>query len=237
MYPLGDAAACIDLGNIIDESINKKVIAIRNRLERFSFDGLKDIIVAYSSVSVYYDPILVKKPGLQQATVFDFVRSKLEDAFHQSLIEEHGNSDIFKIPVCYSGACGIDMAFLSKVKKISKEEIIQLHLSKIYRVYMIGFLPGFSYLGKIDEKLEIARKPKPIQVPAGSVGIAGKQTGIYPIACPGGWQIIGRTPLKFFDPGAVMPSRLNIGNYVQFYEISEEEFNDCLVVKDTETKH
>jgi len=228
IYSLGDSGACIELGNLIDEAINKKTISIRDWLNKNPFEGLKDIIVAYSSVSLYYDPVLVRKNSAVSRTVFDFIADKLEAAFHQSHIEEQSHKNIINIPVCYSSDYGIDIEFLSNKKNISKEEIIHLHTSKIYRVYMIGFLPGFSYLGKIDEQLEIARKPKPVPIPPGSVGIAGMQTGVYPFACPGGWQIIGRTPVKFFEPGTAVPTRLHIGDYVQFYEIGKDEFNELL---------
>jgi inhibitor of KinA len=226
IYPLGDAAAGIELGSLIDESINKKAIAIREWLDQNAFEGLRDIIVAYSSVSVYYDPILVKRNNPSKKTAFDFVAQRLETAFHQSASGGGHSGNSFKIPVCYSDEFGIDIEYLSREKNISREEIIHLHTSKTYRVYMIGFLPGFSYLGKINEKLVIARKPKPITISAGSIGIAGSQTGIYPLVCPGGWQIIGRTPLKFFEANALMPTLLNIGDYVQFYEISKDEYDE-----------
>jgi inhibitor of KinA len=226
IYPLGDAAACIDLGNTIDEEINKKVIAIREWLMANSFEGLKDIIIAYSSISVYYDPIIIKKKNHFQSTVFEVVKQKLETAFHESAIAGKTNENIIRIPVCYSNDFGVDIDFISKEKQISKEEIIQVHTSKIYRVYMIGFLPGFSYLGKLDEKLSIPRKMKPITVAAGSVGIAGNQTGIYPLVCPGGWQIIGRTPVKLFDYIGIVPIKICAGDYVQFYEINKEEFEN-----------
>ena len=226
IYPLGDAAACIDLGNIIDEEINKKIIAIGEWLQSNFFEGLKDIVIAYGSISVYYDPAIVKKKNHFQSSVFKFISEKLETAFHQSVAEDETNKKTIRIPVCYSNDFGIDMDFLSKEKNISKEEIIHLHTSKIYRVYMIGFLPGFSYLGKLDEGLAIPRKLRPVTIAAGSVGIAGMQTGIYPLASPGGWQIIGRTPMKSFDPNATIPVMMNAGDHIQFYEISKDEFED-----------
>ena len=225
IYPLGDAAACIELGNQINLDINIKAIAIRDWLSGNAFEGLRDIIVAYCSVSIYYDPTDVKKKNHLSKTVFGFVSEKLAEAFHRSIPIEVINNEPIKIPVCYANDFGTDIDFVSKEKKISREEIIQLHTSKTYRVYMIGFLPGFPYLGQVDEKLNIPRKAKPITVAAGSVGLASGQTGIYPLGCPGGWQIIGRTPMKFFDAYADIPVTLHIGNEVQFYEITKDEFN------------
>jgi len=224
IFPLGDAAACIDLGNRIDAGLNRKVIAMNNWLRRNPFEGLKDTVIAYSSLSIYYDPINLRNKNKSVSTAFEFVRQNLETAYQESVAIEENNNDIIRIPVCYSNDFGIDMEFLVKEKNISREEIIHLHTSKIYRVYMIGFLPGFSYMGKVDEKLMIPRKPKPVPVVAGSVGIAGSQTGIYPLDTPGGWQIIGRTPLKLFNSDAAVPVTLNIGNQIKFYEISKEEF-------------
>jgi len=234
IYPLGDAAACIDLGNIIDEEINKKIIAIREWLQSNSFEGLKDIIIAYSSISVYYDPIILKKKLHLHSTVFEFISQKLEIAFQQAIVTDEMDKKIIQIPVCYSNEFGIDIDFISQKKNISKEEIIHLHTSKIYRVYMIGFLPGFSYLGKLDEKIALPRKPKPVTIAAGSVGIAGMQTGIYPLVSPGGWQIIGRTPMKSFDPNATMPVIMNAGDYIKFYEISKDEFENYKVTNKSE---
>lgn len=188
------------------------------------FDGLNDILIAYASLSVYYDPVFLKRKVNLNTNVFEFVSQKLETAFAESIVTAEKNGDIIRIPVCYSDEFGIDTGFVSKQKNISKAEIIHLHTSTTYRVYMIGFLPGFSYLGKVHEKLVMPRKVNPIPVPAGSVGIAGGQTGIYPMNTPGGWQIIGRTPLKLFDPKADVPSLLNAGNHVQFFEISKNEF-------------
>ncbi|HLK28070.1 MAG TPA: 5-oxoprolinase subunit PxpB [Puia sp.] len=226
IYPLGDAAACIDLGNIIDEDINRKIIAIQSWLHSNPFEGLKDIVIAYASISVYYDPLITKKRTHFQSTVFEFIRQKLEAAFSNSTTIDENDKKVIRIPVCYSDEFAIDINFISSKKQISREEIIHLHTSKTYRVYMIGFLPGFSYLGQVDEKLIIPRKKKPITVAAGSVGIAGSQTGVYPLACPGGWQIIGRTPMKFFDSKATLPVMMNAGDHVQFYEISRDEFEN-----------
>ena len=144
----------------------------------------------------------------------------------EEIIQETTQQRKISIPVCYSRAFAPDIEFIASEKNISIEKIIQLHTSKSYTVYMIGFLPGFSYMGEVAEAIAIPRKIQPVSVAAGSVGIAGKQTGIYPLESPGGWQIIGRTPLKIFDKGKSDPVLLQPGDEIQFYSISEDEFKN-----------
>jgi inhibitor of KinA len=131
---------------------------------------------------------------------------------------------VFHIPVCYEEEYGTDLASVAAQKQIPLSVVIDKHTSRTYKVYMIGFLPGFSYMGEVDEQIAVPRKYQPVPVIAGSVGIAGSQTGIYPLNCPGGWQIIGRTPVKPFDSNALQPVKLHAGDHVQFYAISREEF-------------
>jgi len=133
--------------------------------------------------------------------------------------------DLIRIPVCYDNEFAIDLPWIAEQKSLTREEIIRLHSSRQYHVYMLGFLPGFSYMGEVDEKIIVRRKPEPQQILAGSVGIAGKQTGIYPLNSPGGWQIIGRTPLKMFNKDNIEPCLLKAGDAVEFYSITSEEFD------------
>ena len=225
IFPLGDAAATIDFGNAISREANKKVQRIRQWFADHPFKGLKDVIAAYSSLSVFYDPLSVKMNYALPGTVFDFVQAKLEEGWrHASEVPLTGQGDLVEIPVCYDGSLAPDLAFVASTNHLSKEEIIELHTAGLYYVYMIGFLPGFSYMAEVDPRLVIPRKSVPVQVAAGSVGIAGSQTGIYPLSCPGGWQILGRTPWLMFDPASVNPSRLKQGDCVRFYRISREEY-------------
>ena len=216
----------LELGHLIDEQVNRRVLTLEAWLRERSFSGLKDIIVAYSSITVFYDPAEMRQSGWSDG-VHKHIRQLLEEAWVAtegklpSFLEER---EPIRIPVCYGGGFGPDLEGLSNLLKISPEDIIRLHSSFIYRVYMIGFLPGFPYLGRIDPRLETGRKSRPAPVAAGGVGIAGNQTGIYPVNSPGGWQIIGRTPVKLFDPKKEPPVRLNIGDQVQFYAVSKEEF-------------
>jgi inhibitor of KinA len=226
IFPIGDSSVTIELGNLINEELNLKVQAIQQWLSSNRFEGLKDMISSYSSLSVFYDPVLIRRNYPEAKTAYEFVKIKLEEAWNNSEIKEQVDSTIISIPVCYDDYFGTDLHFLSKEKGLPKEDIVGLHTYNIYRVYMIGFLPGFSYLGDVDEQLIIPRKSRPVPVAAGSVGIAGRQTGIYPLNSPGGWQIIGRTPVKLFDPFAAIPVKLKMGDRVKFYAITKEEYEN-----------
>jgi inhibitor of KinA len=228
IFPLGDSAITLDLGNTIDELHNIKVLAIYDWLRAHPFPGLLDIIAAYSSVSVFYDPAVLRAsgvPGDRGAShwVEGLLRKAMETAEPPDTVHS-GNT--FHIPVCYEQEFGPDLPSLAGRKRLSVEEVIQLHSAIVYRVYMIGFLPGFSYMGTVDERLQLQRKERPVPVAAGGVGIAGMQTGIYPLSSPGGWQIIGRTPLKLFDPAKEPPILLRAGDNVQFHPISSGEFRE-----------
>lgn len=224
IFSLGDSALTIELGNRIEKELNLKILAMQNWLLSNRFDGMMDLVVAYSSLSVLYDPLIVKRKNPTTPTALDYVKSKIEQAFTNSESYEPYTGARIEIPVCYDEVYGMDQEFISKHNGISKEELVQLHCSRVYRVFMIGFLPGFPYMGEVDNRLIIARKNRPVPLIAGSVGIAGSQTGVYPLNSPGGWQIIGRTPLKLFDPFSDIPSKLSIGDYVQFFPITWEQF-------------
>jgi inhibitor of KinA len=228
IFPLGDSAITIDLGNYIDEERNIKTLAIQEWLRRHSFPGLLDIIMAYSSVSVFYDPAEVVAGGCAPAGgIYPWLAGLLKRAWEEAgeaprSMGEEGR--LFEIPVCYEAPYGPDLQWVAEQKGLTPSTVIELHTAMVYRVYMIGFLPGFPYLGTLDRRLEIPRKPQPVRVPAGGVGIAGMQTGIYPLNSPGGWQIIGRTPVALFDPHAESPTRLQAGDRVRFFAIPAKEF-------------
>ena len=224
IFPLGDSALAIDFGNVISEDINKKVISLFKALQKKPLPGMIEGVPAYSSLNIIYDPVFIRKNFSKNNTAFDWVKEQTEKFLQTHNESEAEPSRFIKIPVCYEEEFGTDIARIAKAKQLSREEIIQLHASKKYRVYMVGFLPGFPYMGEVDEKIAMSRKPQPQPVAAGSVGIAGRQTGIYPLPSPGGWVIIGRTPLKLFDPGNGHPTLLNAGDMIEFYPISKEEF-------------
>lgn len=226
IFPLGDAALTIDFGNTIDEIINHKVLALFHLLKENPPKGVIECVPAYSTLTVYYDVWIVRKYNPQYTTAFEAVADQLEQQLAQPIEDLQLQSQHHRIPVCYDPAFALDMDAMVTAKNISVEDIVRIHSSKTYTVYMLGFLPGFTYMGKVDDAITMPRKinPRP-GVEAGSVGIAGNQTGIYPLVSPGGWQLIGRTPLKLFKPDSNDFTLLKPGDTVQFYSISKDEFD------------
>lgn len=224
IFPLGDSALTIDFGSTIDPIINQRVIALFQHLQQNPIKGIIETVPAYSSLTVYYDVMTLRKIINDNNSVYDWVKEQIQARLQNDSISSTREPRFMKIPVCYEKEFAPDLQWIAEQKRLSSSEIISLHVGKKYRVYMIGFLPGFAYMGELDGQIEIPRKLQPRQVEAGSVGIAGKQTGIYPLSSPGGWQIIGHTPMKLFDVTKGDPVILRMGDEVQFYPITEEEF-------------
>ncbi len=183
-----------------------------------------EVIPAYSSLTIYYDVVALKRKIAAADTVFDWMKQQLEERMQQQVHRQEDNGKLIRIPVCYDNEFALDIQHIASAKKIPVEHIIHLHTAKNYKIFMLGFLPGFAYMGEVDEQIAISRKPQPEKVKAGSVGIAGRQTGIYPLDSPGGWQIIGRTPLKLFDANNEHPVVLMAGDSVQFYSITANDY-------------
>ena len=209
--------------NSIDESINKKIIALHQAFEKNKFAGCIETVPAYSSLAVFYDLSLLKKNYGNTVSAYDVVKE-----FTEKLVSEINPAvgtikrDTISIPVYYDGE---DLEYLAGQHGLSSEEVILIHSSRTYRVFMIGFLPGFAYMGKVDQRIATPRMVSPrTKVRAGSVGIAGFQTGIYPMDSPGGWQLIGQTPLKIFDKHKANPCLLQAGDQVQFVSIGKDAF-------------
>ena len=224
IFHLGDSALTIDFGNVIGEEINQKVLLLFHHLKKLQLPFITGLVPAYSSLAVFYDVTSVRRmyPG---QTAFD----SLSDIINDMRVNLEGTivvpSRTIEVPVCYSMKFAPDAGMITELKNISLKEIIELHTSRTYRVYMLGFLPGFAYMGVVDERLATPRKETPrTMVAAGSVGIAGNQTGIYPMDSPGGWQIIGRTPMLLFDKEKEQPVLFEPGDEIKFYSISEDEF-------------
>ena len=224
IFPLSDQAVSLSFGNVISELYNSRVLAIRNWFGNNPFPGVLDLVTAYSSVTVFYDPVNVKKYCGDQTCV-EFISERLEQAVRSVADEPMQKPTPIRVPVCYDAEFGLDLGSVCKLTHLSEEEVIKIHSGNIYRVYMIGFLPGFPYMGEMDTRLQVPRRPSPRQVvEAGGVGLAGRQTGIYPVNSPGGWQIIGQTPLRLFDKCKSPVSLLQAGDAVQFYRISKTDF-------------
>jgi inhibitor of KinA len=217
IYNIHDLAITIEFAQEISEATNMQVIALQHAIESSPLKGFIECVPAYGSLTVYFNEQV-------SATT---VRSWLSDLSAQvsdTSFATEGKQ--ISIPVCYDPSLGTDLPWVSSHLNLSLEEIISLHTSVVYRVYMIGFIPGFPYMGTLPEQLEVPRKQTPsLKIPMGSVAIAGKQTGIYPAEVPGGWQVIGRTPLRMFDASRSPCSFLNAGDIVQFKPITLETFN------------
>jgi inhibitor of KinA len=222
IFPLGDCAATIELGKGMNAALNKKILAMQKWFEQNYHPGIKDTIVAYSSLTLVYDPITIKKNNIA-GTAFQRICDIAEHAYQQSPVENNA-ATVYRIPVCYDAEFGIDLPEINRSTNLPFEKIIELHVSRIYRVYMLGFLPGFAYMGELDPILNMPRKQIPVTVAAGSVGIVSNQTGIYPLNSPGGWQIIGRTYVKLFELKEQVPVKFKAGDEVQFYQITREQF-------------
>jgi len=224
IFPLGDSALTVDFGNIIDEETNKKVLHLFHQLRERQIPYVTDLVPAYSSLTVYYDLQLIYNSS---RTAFETFAEAIENLAEEKSKPNHQASKRIDVPVCYESKYALDIYEIASKKNLSPEEVIAIHTSKTYRVYMLGFLPGFAYMGEVEEQIAIPRKTEPrINVDPGSVGIAGKQTGIYPLASPGGWQIIGRTPVQLFKKDDAQPVLFEPGDEVQFYSITEDEFKD-----------
>jgi inhibitor of KinA len=224
IFPLGDSAVTIDFGKGIDETVNRQVLARFRQLRKQPLPGVTELIPAYHTLTVCYDLWYVKKTASARHTGLEWICQKLEERLQQPLPEATEPGRSVEIPVCYEKEYAPDLSELAGGKNISVADVIRIHTAKEYRVYMLGFLPGFSYMGEVDEAIAISRKKQPLPVAAGSVGIAGRQTGIYPVDSPGGWQIIGKTPLQLFDPLKEQPVLLQPGDRVRFYSITADEF-------------
>ena len=224
--PLGETALIIDFGNTIDESINKLVHSLFYQLQHDPIPGMIEAVPGYSSLTIYYDILFIRNNLNKQTTAFEWVSESLKKFIPKENIETGDPQILVKVPVCYEIEYAPDLGFIASQNKISDNEAVYLHTSTTYHIYMLGFLPGFAYMGMVDEKISSSRKQKPVFVEAGSIGIAGKQTGIYPFRSQGGWQIIGRTPLKLFDKEKINPVLFKAGDKVQFYSITKDEFED-----------
>jgi inhibitor of KinA len=216
----------MDWGNVIDRSINNLVVATAYNLKKQPFHGLVDMVPAYSSLAIIYDPVAIKLFHGNQVAVFDYIQQYMLLIINKPVVSYKNNKTIIEIPVCYELILTGDLERIQVQLNLPLKDIIALHSSREYYVYMQGFLPGFAYMGEVDERIAIPRKDKPVPVGAGAVGIAGRQTGIYPVDSPGGWNIVGYTPLKMFDPGSTSPCRLMAGDAVVFKPINLATFNN-----------
>ena len=212
----GDQALLIEFGDEINPAINRRVHAFARRANTHKISGIGELVPSYCTVLIYYDPTILS---------FSQASSWAGEFLSSGSVEVEITPKIKEVPVLYGGPHGPDIDFVAQHNRISVEEVIRIHTGRPYLVYVVGFSPGFTAMGTVPEKIQAPRLPTPrTKVAAGSVGIGGVQTGIYPVESPGGWRLIGRTPLKLFDLNWTPPSHFQAGDYARFYPISEEEF-------------
>ena len=225
IYSCGDHALTIVMGDQIAAEINELVLGLADYLQQLQIVGVRDIIPAFQTITVVYDLAILKKKYPKESVV-ERIKAILINAAQSFSINDHKKGRRVEIPVCYDLSLAPDLEALAGKHGMDIAEVIRLHTATIYRVYMIGFLPGFAYMGTVNPKITTPRKEKPrTRVPKGSVGIAGSQTGIYPFDSPGGWQLIGQTPLPLFDATQSAPCLLNPGDEVIFSAITLATFN------------
>jgi inhibitor of KinA len=218
--PSGDSSIVMEFGNSISPKINAKIRNMVDSIDKASLKGIVEIIPTYRSIQIIYNPMEITYDSLLENLI------KLENTLDTAKLAK---TRIIEIPTIYGGEYGPDIEFVAQHNKITIEEVINIHTSTDYLLYMLGFTPGFGYLGGMNPKIETPRLKVPrTKIPAGSVGIADKQTGIYPIDSPGGWQLIGRTPIKLYDPFENPPVLLNAGDYIRFVPIDEDEYFNIL---------
>ncbi|MBI2496901.1 MAG: 5-oxoprolinase subunit PxpB [Opitutae bacterium] len=223
--PLGDNALMLEVGDVIDEPTHRSVQEAWRVLASAPLPGVTELVPAYTTVTLFYDPVRVVQAGAPEDRILAWLTAQVEERLKHPPKLDQPQGRTVDIPVCYGGVFGPDLALVAKQAGLSVEETIRRHAGPEYLVYLVGFAPGFPYLGGLPKELETPRHPRPrMVVPPGSVGIGGSQTGIYPLATPGGWNLIGRTPVRIFRPAENPPVLLRAGDRVKFRPIPPGEF-------------
>ena len=220
IFSLGESALTVEFGTTISEKLNKQAIALADHFVEHPFPGFIESVPAYASATIFYDPIVVRQEFEHFNTAFAAVSHVVNLALVKVGDSDISKSRLIEIPVRFANGGEFDLDHVADHNHISATEVIAVFTSTTYRVYMLGFLPGFSYMGEVDQRIATPRKETPrTNVPAGSVGIAGRQTGIYSLDSPGGWQIIGRTDVEMFSPNAESPCYLQPGDSIKFVSV------------------
>ena len=216
--PVGDRAISIDFGQVIDPTINRHIRQTIERIKEFQLDGIIELVPTYCALLVEYDAMLYS-----YSEICNIIEPTLEEGMTNTTNEL---VTVVEVPTVYGGEFGPDLSFVASHNHLSEDEVISIHSGTDYLVYMLGFIPGFTYLGGMDSRIATPRLSSPrTLIPAGSVGIAGEQTGTYPSDSPGGWQIIGRTPVTMYDMSKAQAALLKAGDYVRYVPIDESEFH------------
>lgn len=216
--PVGDRAISIDFGQVIDPTINRHIRQTIERIKELQLEGIIELVPTYCALLVEYDAMLYS-----YSEICNIIEPTLEKGMTDTTNEL---VTVVEVPTVYGGEFGPDLSFVASHNHLSEDEVISIHSGTDYLVYMLGFIPGFTYLGGMDARIATPRLSSPrTLIPAGSVGIAGEQTGTYPSDSPGGWQIIGRTPVTMYDMSKAQAALLNAGDYVRYVPIDESEFH------------
>ncbi|GAA4811234.1 5-oxoprolinase subunit PxpB [Litoribaculum gwangyangense] len=222
--PFGERAILVEWPQEINELILADIIHFKQKIKKSKLKLLVELKSSYNSLLIIYSNSI---KNLEHEIVI------IDKIYGSEKISAKNESKLWKIPVCYDTDFALDLEFISKEKKLSKKEIIKRHSQPIYTVYFIGFLPGFLYLGGLDKSLEIPRKSSPrLHIEKGAVAIGGNQTGVYPNTSPGGWNVIGNSPLNFFDASNVNPCFAQAGDRIKFYPVSLKEYQDIKTLVD-----
>lgn len=215
--PAGDSALLVQFPSRIDPALSSRVVMLARAVEERAGAVLRDVVVGYCTVTVYFDPVSVDS---------GWVESMVADAARETSTASEEPGPTLDVPVCYGGDFGPDLADVARSAECTEDEVIALHSGTTYRVYVVGFVPGFPYMAAVDPRLALPRRATPrTRVPAGSVAIAAGQTGIYPAETPGGWHLIGRTPVKPYDPSRPNPFLFKPGDRVRFQPIPRSAFD------------
>ena len=218
IVPAGDAALIVEFADRIDPVINAAAIALARSLQAKSIAGVRDTLPTFRSVAVHFDPLRTDYAALVEELTNDATRVV-------AAAPDIDAAPPIRVPVCYGGELGPDLPAVARFAGVTEPEVIGIHASRTYRVFMLGFVPGFTYLGTVDPRIAVPRMTTPrLRVPPGSVGIAGPQTGIYPASTPGGWRIVGTTPVRPFNIDRTEPFLFKPGDAVQFYAIDAAEY-------------
>lgn len=216
----GDQAITMELGNAVDEKINRRVTAVCNEILQKNVHGIVDVIPTFRSLTVCYEPDQIRAWKITWL---------LKRAYRKSENAQMEQKRVVCIPVCYGGKYGPDLVDVAALHGLTEQEVIRRHSGRDYLIYMLGFLPGFPYLGGMDENLVTPRLDSPrVRIEPGSVGIGGQQTGIYPMASPGGWRLIGRTPVPLYDSAVEDSVPYKAGDYIRFVPITETQYDQIL---------
>ena len=217
VLPIGDSAVTVEFEERIDVEINQRALALADRIDRAALPGVREVVPTYRSATVYFDPLRTDVAQLMG-------RLQVEACQTEPTIQSEPR--LIRVPVCYGGAFGPDLETVAVHAAMSHTQVIECHSSRTYRVFMLGFVPGFAYMAAVDPRIAMPRRQTPrVRVAAGSIGIAGVQTGIYPLDTPGGWHVIGRTPVKLFDSVRSEPFLLASGDSVRFYPIEPADYD------------